>query len=134
MLMDYEMGCHDVSDAEAKKIALEYERANWRVFRLPRFMSSVSDFFKGVRLVLPLDPPLQSSGNWNALADSLWEGIANLDSDKILIVWPDANLIETSRPDANEIIMELFTDLCDTLATSEYTDSPKKVLVLRVAI
>ena len=130
--MDEEMGCHIVSAAEAKKTASEYERDGWRVFRLPRFMSSALEFFEGVRLVLPLNPPLQSNGNWNALADSLWEGIDNLGSGKVLIVWPDAGLIEDAFPDDNRAIMQIFTDLCDTLATSEYTDSPKKVLVLRV--
>ena len=56
-------------------------------------------FFDAVRATLPLDPPLQSSRSWDALSDSLWEGLLQLDVNGIVIAWPDAAGFKGRQPD-----------------------------------
>jgi len=56
--------------------------------------TSAESFFDSVRNSLPLDPPSIGS-SWDALADSLFEGLSELDDDELLIVWPNASALAT---------------------------------------
>lgn len=42
---------------------------------MPGDIKSKDDFFEAVRAVLPLDPPLVLNKVWDALSDSIWEGL-----------------------------------------------------------
>jgi len=36
----------------------------------------------------PLSPPLGEGGSWDALSDSLFDGLMDTEGDRIAIVWP----------------------------------------------
>jgi len=103
---------------------------------LPVFELSTGDraegeaFFDAVRAVLPLDPPLQRNRSWDALADSLWEGIRLLDPDTVLITWPDAWQFQAANPKDYAIAATILGDLTESLRDPVSTAGrPKAVSV-----
>lgn len=73
-------------------------------------------FFDAVRAVLPLDPPLFGSAKWDALADSLWSGIHDLNDQSVVIAWPDADLMRNASPTDYEVALEVLRDTARSLA------------------
>ena len=69
-----------------EKIAEERRQEGWRIFRLPSNIWTKASFFNAVRRTLPLDPPLHSNRVWDALSDSFWSGLDELDDERIVIV------------------------------------------------
>jgi hypothetical protein len=87
-------------------------------------------FFDSVRAALPLDPPLESSRSWEALSDSLWEGVRSLESNSAVIVWPDASEFREHNPKDYEIALSILTDLVESISDSVATGGrPKMVSV-----
>lgn len=72
-------------------------------------------FFAAVRNVLPLDPPLASSRSWDALTDSLWEGLETLNSSRVVILWPDAHQMKSWAPSDYEIAVSVLQDVANSL-------------------
>jgi hypothetical protein len=109
----------------------ELANQGWRVFILPTGIKDRKSFFNGVRTVLPLDPPIVSDRSWDALSDSLWEGLHNLDSDKIAIIWPGAEEMANAQKEDFEIAASVLSDVSELLVDVEATvGDPQKVLVL----
>lgn len=53
-------------------------------------------FYQAVKTQLPLDPPLSgTTAHWDALADSLWGGIAFLEAPRVAIIWTDCDQMLT---------------------------------------
>ncbi|MGC5033948.1 barstar family protein [Micromonospora sp. DT229] len=87
-------------------------------------------FFDTVRATLPLDPPLQSSRSWDALSDSLWEGLIQLDSDGIVIAWSDAADFKDVSPTEYETALAVLGDVVESIGDSVGTcGRPKMVSV-----
>ncbi len=115
----------------ASNIVAERERQGWRIFRLPRFIASKRQFFEGVRETLPLDPPLHGNEVWDALDDSLWEGLCSLSEDKIVILWPNAAEMKAHAADDFAIARFILEDLPKSLGDPVVTaGTPKQVLVI----
>lgn len=88
-----------------------------------------ADFFDAVRASLPLDPP-QIGKSWDALSDSMWEGIYEVDASIVLITWTGAADLQRASPEDYDIAMDVFRDLVSTLGNGEYTaGKPKQVCV-----
>ncbi|WP_253862613.1 barstar family protein [Prauserella halophila] len=88
-------------------------------------------FFEAVRAGLPLDPPLVSSRSWDALADSVWEGIYKLETDSVIIVWPDATRFKRISSEEFHTAVSVLSDISASLADSDETDGrPRNVAVL----
>jgi Barstar (barnase inhibitor) len=88
-------------------------------------------FFSAVRAVLPLDPPLKSSRSWDALADSLWEGIRLLDSETAVIVWPDSWQFKNANPRDYDVAIAILDDVSRSLRNPVVTGGrPKAVSIL----
>ncbi|MGN6608630.1 MAG: barstar family protein [Jatrophihabitans sp.] len=88
-------------------------------------------FFDAVRAAVLLDPPVQSERSWDALADSLWEGLYNLSATKLLIVWRDAATFYHLAPDEYEVAVEVLAWAAASLADPAHTaGEPKDVRVL----
>ena len=110
----------------------EAERAGYNLFVLPATgVVDRASFFDAVRAKLPLDPPLESSRSWDALADSLWEGLCAHESRRIAILWPGAvGMARTSAADfdrAMQVLADLVESLADPVATQ---GNPKTVAIL----
>jgi barstar (barnase inhibitor) len=89
-----------------------------------------ADFFDAVRASLPLNPPVVGSEVWDALSDSLWEGIYEVDAPTVLITWTGAADLQRASPEGYAIAMEVFRDLVSTLGNEKYTvGKPKQVCV-----
>jgi hypothetical protein len=87
--------------------------------------------FKAIRASCPLDPPLHGNRNWDALSDSLWNGLYELEQDCILIVWPDADALRRAAPDEHQVALEVLADIAETLADPKFTGGkPKRVKIV----
>ena len=98
------------------------------MFLLPQDLIDRASFFRAVKAVLPLDPPLVGDDNWDALSDSLWGGLDNVDAERIVIIWPQAHL-DASRElqTAAEVLDEVALSLGDEEATD---GNPKEVCIV----
>jgi barstar (barnase inhibitor) len=75
-------------------------------------------------------PPIKL-GKWEALSDSLWEGLHALNADKVAILWPDSDRLRRADSDAYASAVDMFRDLVFGLADPKFTvDHVTRVLVL----
>ncbi len=123
-------GLHDMTHAEPDVLAAELREAGWKVFVLPRGISDRESFFRGVREVAPLDPPVLGDRKWDALSDSLWNGLDSLDEGRIAIIWPESTTLARVAPDdfivAQDILAKIAVSLGSVTAT---VNEPKEVFV-----
>src|SRR5262245_32731316 len=85
-------GVTTATPATLRDISEEARRAELPVFEITTGQGSGrAAFFDAVRAVLPQDPPLLGTVSWDALSDSIWEGIHNIESSIVVILWPDAS-------------------------------------------
>lgn len=108
------------------------ERAGYAIFVLPsEGISDRASLFDAVRATFPLDPPLIGSRSWDALSDSLWEGLHEHHARRILILWPSTRAIATAASADFEMALNVLEDVASSLADPRATrDSPKEVAVL----
>lgn len=121
-----------VPNLDVGEARTEAERAGFTSFVLPT--AGVVDrpsFFDAVRVTLPLEPPLVGSHSWDALSDSLWEGLRTHEARSFLIIWPNtAAMASAAGPDL-QIALDVFVDVADSLGDPEPTcGEPKVVAVL----
>lgn len=104
--MKYYLYVNFVPEGEIEDALKEYElkgdpRAR-RVFTLTHPSGApITDertFYDAVLHTFPLDPPLlqQKRCNWDALQDSLYGGLVNLEEELIDIVWPDVHAVASA--------------------------------------
>ncbi|NEB34260.1 barstar family protein [Streptomyces sp. NBC_01281] len=93
-----------------------------------------SSFFSAVRDSLPLDPPLETSRSWDALADSLWEGLHTMPASQLVVLWTDAGPPEAGQEQDFQHALWILRDLVDTLADSQLTVGAPTELTVRVAV
>ena len=61
-----------------------------RIYRLPEGIATKAEFFAAVIDTFPLDPPLSDERQvWDALSDSLFQGLMESPDAHIAIIWPD---------------------------------------------
>ena len=104
----------------------------WTVFELPGTeISDHSSFFDAVRRSLPLSPPLLGDASWDALSDSIWGGLDELEADRIAIVWRETRQLMEGDRSAYEVAVEVLQGISDTIADPEFTaGEPKQVVVV----
>jgi hypothetical protein len=129
--MEFYPGLTTVDPAIADEIAIVARRANLPVFIISTAKGIGRDaLFDSVRATLPLDPPLESSRSWDALSDSLWEGLRLLRSDTLVIIWPDASTYRRTSPAEYATALSILNDVVESIADDEMTGGrPKRVSV-----
>jgi hypothetical protein len=90
-------------------------------------------FFDAVRRSLPLDPPLVSSRSWDALSDSLWEGIYSLPENRVVILWEDGDRFKVAAPEDFEVALSILADLVRQLADPAATVGKPKTLFVYIS-
>src|SRR5215813_5668018 len=90
-------------------------------------------FFVEAIKKLPQDPPLHSppigQGNWDAFIDSSIGGLANLETEKVALIWTSVeNMLESGLPDLIEAI-NCFRDACHEVTNALY-GFPRKMTLL----
>jgi len=90
-----------------------------------------ASFFDAVRATFPLDPPLVGSRSWDALSDSLWEGLHTHSARRIAIIWPNTRAMACSASSDFETALYVLADVANLLADPRATrDDPKEIAVL----
>jgi hypothetical protein len=93
-----------------------------------------ASFFDAVRATLPLDPPLVGSRSWDAMSDSLWEGLYDHGAQRIAILWPNAETMGSRAPSDFETALGMLADLATSLADTSATRGKPKELAVIVAM
>ncbi len=106
-----------IADAAGSKVVIELSTAGG---------SGRKAFFDAVRSAVPLDPPVITERSWDALEDSLWEGLFQLPEDRIVIAWLDASGYEVSFPEDHEVAMSVLASVVDLLADEHATSGHPK--------
>lgn len=117
-------------DVEATR--REANHAGYTTFVLPAedIVDRVS-FFNAVRATLPLDPPLMGTRSWDAMSDSLWEGLYGLPDQRIAILWPNARAMASAASPDFEMALNVLTDVATSLANPHATrGKPKELTVI----
>lgn len=83
-------------------------------------------FFDAVRDACPLDPPLRSERSWDALEDSLWEGLFQLPHRRVVISWLDAGEYERVSQRDHAIAVRVLGHVADSLADEAATTGQMK--------
>ncbi|WP_174950685.1 barstar family protein [Burkholderia lata] len=129
MMLD-RSGLYVIDSTEAKRIAEECNHDDWLVIFLPVGVASKNQLFDAIRSACPLDPPLYSNRGWDALADSLWSGLDEVEQGSIAIFWPNSDCMKAAEPEAFAIATNILTDLCTSLADPNLTASRTKTLLV----
>jgi Barstar (barnase inhibitor) len=125
-------GFHVVARSELTVAVEELRSSGARIFELPDGIASAASFFDAVCAVLPMNPPLmRASESWDALSDSVWGGLGDLDESRLVIVWADSEPLARSDPDAFGIAVDILASLPADLANPEFNAGiSKEVTVL----
>ena len=121
-----------VETLDVETLRREANQAGYRTFVLPEGVNDRASFFDAVRSTLPLDPPVVSSHSWDALSDSLWEGLFALEDQRIAILWPGTHtMAHTAAPDL-EMALNVLRDVTGSLADPTATSNRPKVVAVVV--
>jgi hypothetical protein len=130
--MEIKPGLHRIGTLNVEEIRRHAERAGFFTFVLPA--SGISDrasFNDAVRATFPLDPPLVGSRSWEALSDSLWQGLFTHDARRIAILWPNAQAMASSASSDFDVVLNVLADIVSSLADPRMTrNRPKEVTVM----
>jgi hypothetical protein len=90
-------------------------------------------FFAQAKRTLPLDPPLEGTVNWDAFSDSLWQGIDNLSTPRMALLWTAVhNMLERGLTDLLAAADALSSVARSVRDPSSGIDRPTDVLLFFV--
>jgi len=74
------------------------------------------------------EPPVVSARSWDAMSDSLWEGLHQLPGPRIVILWPNARVMAHEAPAEHELALQVLDDVAAGLADERATLGTPKLL------
>jgi barstar (barnase inhibitor) len=120
--MELNRGPTIITLAQADEVRAEAERTGIPLYIISTgARSGCAAFFDAVRASLPLDPPVMSSCNWDALSDSLWQGLYDLGVPRVVIMWPDSAPFRAETPQDFDIALAVLADVAEVLADQRAT-------------
>jgi Barstar (barnase inhibitor) len=130
--MDIKAGLQRVNALDVETIQRQTLLAGYATYVLPADgIIDRASFFNAARATFPLDPPLKGSSSWDALSDSLWEGLYTQPARRIVILWPGARAMANSAPADFETAVNVLDDIANALSDPGATiGDPKEVAVL----
>jgi hypothetical protein len=130
--MESKQGLHRTGALDVETTLRLAEEAGFATFVMPaKGIVDMHSFFEAVQATFPLDPPLVLLRSWDALSDSLWQGLYTLGARRIAILWPSTQAMAVSAPSDFETAMNVLADVASSLADPELTcETPKEVVVL----
>lgn len=131
-VMNFVSGLTRINLVDLETARLKAKEAGFETFVLPaNGIVDRASFFSAVRATFPLDPPLVGSSSWDALADSLFEGLQTLPSPGVAVLWPNPRALEIAAPLEFRTALNVLADLASVLADRQATcDAPKVVAIL----
>jgi hypothetical protein len=129
--MELRPGLTRVEALDVEEIRREAEQTGHSTFVLPADgIVDRGSFFDAVRATLPVDPPLLGSRSWDALSDSLWQGLYAHPALRIAILWPNAGAMARTAPAELETAVKVLSDVASSLAQPRTTGEPKSLAVV----
>ena len=106
------------------------QAAGYRVLQLAAGIVDKPTFFTAVRTTLPLVPAL-ANDLWDALDDSLFEGLLEHPGDRLAILWSGAGEMRARDHAAFSAAVQVLENVARSLLDGAYTlGPPKSVLVV----
>lgn len=121
-------GITTITNASVDEVERSLAATGARVFVLGDGILTKQAFFDAIRNVLPLVPPVDGNSSWEALSDSLFEGLHQLPDSHIAIVWPNTSLMASSQPDDFAIATDILAYISATIPDPSLTRMPRKEL------
>jgi hypothetical protein len=122
-----------VATLDVEAALREAKQAGHATFLLPATgIVDRASFFDAARATFPLDPPIIGSRSWDALSDSLWEGLHEHPARKIAILWPGARSTAGSASSEFEIALNVLADVASLLADPLATQGGTKEVAIVV--
>ncbi|MCB9617096.1 MAG: barstar family protein [Sandaracinus sp.] len=107
----------------------ELESLGFATLVLPKTGVDGATFFDAARSTLPLNPPVYDS--WDALSDSLWDGLHQDPSRRIAIVWQGTSEMAPSSPTELTLAMDVLSHVAVLVGAPKATvGNPKELVVL----
>lgn len=130
--MELRQGVQHVSSARLEGVLAAARRPDTCVYALPEVgVRDRDSFFAAVRQRFPLDPPVVSSYSWEALQDSLWSGLDELECARVVIVWPQSRVLAAAAPRDFASVLDMWKSLAEQLHDADATvGRPKEVCVV----
>jgi hypothetical protein len=131
--MEIKHGLQRTGALDAETARLKAKQAGFTPFVLPTMgIVDRASLFDAVRATLPLDPPLTGSHGWDALSDSLGEGLYASADRRIAIIWQGTHTMATSATSDFETALEVLADVASLLADPRATNGSTKELAILV--
>jgi hypothetical protein len=133
--MEIRPGLNRIEALDVEATRRQAEQAGYTTFVLPEMgILDRASFFEAVRTTFPLDPPLIGSHSWEALSDSLWEGLYKHSARRIVILWPKARCMESSSPTDFETALNVLKDVASSLADPQATRNNQKEIAALIEL
>ena len=115
-------GLHRRSRLDIQSMRHQAEQMGYTVFVLPeKDIKDRTSFFDAVRTTFPLDPPLLGSRSWDALSDSLWEGLRKHNNHKIVVIWKNTQQMSEEAFPELTIALKVLEDIAILLSDEAAT-------------
>jgi RNAse (barnase) inhibitor barstar len=112
-------------DDDAETTAAEARHRGAVVYLIQTFdcsrRTSKHVFFEAVKTAkLPLDAPLGPNYVWDALRDSLWEGLTTAPARDVVIVWQGWRDMSNANSRHFATALKILRDMCGEVADPDY--------------
>ncbi|WP_344908061.1 barstar family protein [Actinomadura meridiana] len=109
-------GVSIIDTVDAEEVAQVANQAGCVLYQISMAgRSGRESFFAAIKDALPLDPPISGARSWEALADSLWEGIHQKNHRCAVILWSDATTMAEESPRDFAAAVDVLTDVARLL-------------------
>lgn len=120
--MELRGGVTTIDPSQAQEVREEAARRDVLTYVIStRGQAGREVFFDAVRRAIPLNPPIASARSWDALADSMWEGIHSLNRPCVVVLWPDSSPFSETAPNDFQTALSVFEQVARELADVEAT-------------
>lgn len=114
---------------DVSRLIRDAREDGFRVFEIRHVAPSKSSLFDALERNLPMDPPLGPVNSWDALEDSLWEGLSIDPAEKILVIWEGCLDFARGLPKEFSTALDVFEGVASLPMERADSASPKVVAI-----
>jgi RNAse (barnase) inhibitor barstar len=124
----------EIATTSAPSVREREETSGALVYTLPgRGIDGKAQFFNAVKETLPLDPSLGTGLVWDALSDSLYGGLSNVEAPRVALIWPNAASMRTKAPKDYQVAVSVLRQVAQQLKSPSTSPGYTKVLTIYIA-
>ena len=110
-----------IHNKDKLSLLLELEKNKYKIYIIDGIsIVDARSFFQAIVGVLPQDPPLSGTVNFDAFLDSLWGGLDSLGIKKVAFVWTKAEMLLRNSPKNFKTIIDCFNELALSVSDIDY--------------